>query len=65
MPERLPPNLVRFAIPCNVYHKEHMDYVIEALDRLNKEKEKIKGFKIVRGKDLELRHFLVGLRPKE
>jgi len=65
MPEHMPPNLVRLAIPANVYSKEHMDYVVQALDELNRNKVKIPAFEIVRGKHVDLRHFVVGLRPKK
>ena len=64
MPERMPPNLVRLAVPANVYSKEHMDYVVKALSELNKNKKTIPGFMICRGKHLDLRHFVVGLKPK-
>ncbi len=64
MPEHMPPNLVRLAIPANVYNKEHMDYVAKAVGELNKDKKKIPAFEISRGKYVDLRHFVVGLRPK-
>ena len=64
MPERMPPNLVRMAIPANVYSKEHMDYVAMAVGELNKNKRSIPAVEVSRGKHVELRHFVVGLRPK-
>ena len=64
MPDHMPPNLVRLAIPANVYGKEHMDYVANALGELNRDKRKIPAFEISRGKHVELRHFIVGLRAK-
>jgi len=64
LPERMPPNLLRLAIPANVYHKDHMDYVIESLDELNRDKKSIPAFEITRGKDNELRHFIAGVKPK-
>jgi len=65
MPERLPPNLVRLAIPSNAYSKEHMDYVVKALSELNRNKGSIPGVIITRGKHIDLRHFVVGLKPKK
>jgi tryptophanase len=41
MPERLPPNFVRFAFPANVFHKEHLVYFINSLDEANRNKDKI------------------------
>jgi len=60
MPERLPPNFVRFAFPANVYHKEHFDYLIESIIELNSEKNKIPNAEIKRRRDSALRHFVVG-----
>lgn len=65
MPERMPPNLVRLAIPANAYGKSHMDYVAQAVGELNKKKKMIPAVEITRGKHVELRHFVVGLKPKD
>jgi len=65
LPEQMPPNLVRLAVPANVYNKEHMDYVIEAFDEVNKNKDKIPVYEVGRGKNAPLRHFIVGLRLKK
>eukprot|EP00689_Sawyeria_marylandensis_P002386 EC823709.1.p1 GENE.EC823709.1~~EC823709.1.p1 ORF type:complete len:201 (-),score=94.98 EC823709.1:60-608(-) len=53
----LPPNLVRFAIPRNVYSKEHLDYTIEALEDIYLNRDKVPNMKIIKGADLHLRHF--------
>ncbi|KAL0235928.1 hypothetical protein GEMRC1_002510 [Eukaryota sp. GEM-RC1] len=64
LPEVMPPNLVRFAIPANVYSKEHMDYVVKCLDAVNQNKDNISAFEVGRGKYVDLRHFVVQYKPK-
>jgi tryptophanase len=56
-------DLFRFAIPRNVYNKEHFDYVIEASAELHKDRDHIPSMKIIRGAELRLRHFQSGLAP--
>ena len=56
-------NLVRFAVPRNVYSKEHIDYTVAAISELYRNKERIPRVEIVRGKELSLRHFQCGLKP--
>ena len=56
-------NLVRFAIPRNVYSKGHMDYCIEAVAELYRNRESIPKVRITRGAELRLRHFQTGLKP--
>jgi len=56
-------NLVRFAIPRNVYSASHIDYAVAAITELYHHKEKIPKVKIIRGKKLHLRHFQSGLKP--
>lgn len=56
-------NLVRFAIPRNMYEKSHIDYAVAAVKELYKNREMIPKVKIVRGKNLRLRHFQSGLQP--
>lgn len=56
-------NLVRFAVPRNVYGKEHMDYVVAAVSELYKNRTAIPKVRISRGKELRLRHFQTGLEP--
>ena len=48
--------LVRLAIPRRVYTQSHMDYVIESLIEVYKEKDKLKGLKIIYEPPM-LRHF--------
>lgn len=49
-------DLVRLAIPRRVYTQSHLDYVIEALEEINKNKAKLRGMKIV-WQPAQLRHF--------
>ncbi len=56
-------NFVRFAIPRNVYSKEHIEYTVAAITELYKNKDKIPKVEVVRGKELHLRHFQSGLKP--
>lgn len=48
--------LVRLAIPRRVYTQSHMDYVVEILDIVNQEKNKIRGMKMIYEAPV-LRHF--------
>ena len=56
-------NLVRFAVPRNVYSASHIDYAVAAITELYHHKEKIPKIMISRGAELRLRHFQAGLRP--
>lgn len=56
-------DLVRFAVPRNVYSKEHIEYTIAAVTELYHDRESIPSMKITRGADLNLRHFQTGLAP--
>jgi tryptophanase len=56
-------NLVRFAVPRNVYESSHIDYAVAAITELYKNKEQIPKVKISRGVKLRLRHFQSGLEP--
>ena len=56
-------NLVRFAMPRNVYSTSHIDYAVAAITELYKNRDKIPKVKISRGAKLRLRHFQTGLRP--
>jgi tyrosine phenol-lyase len=51
-----PMELVRLAIPRRVYTQSHMDYVVEAVQRVHKRRETIRGMKIVYERPF-LRHF--------
>ena len=54
--------LVRLAIPRRVYTNMHMQYVAEALNEINDNKDQIKGFKILYEAEF-LRHFTAKLAP--
>jgi|TARA_B100000959_G_scaffold137333_1_gene144382 tryptophanase len=48
--------LVRLAIPRRVYTQSHIEYVIETFEEINREKDKVKGLKIIEETEF-LRHF--------
>ncbi len=54
--------LVRLTIPRRVYTNSHMDYVAEAVIRLYKERDKIKGLRIVYEPEI-MRHFSARFEP--
>jgi tryptophanase len=56
-------NLVRFAVPRNVYGPSHINYAVAAITELYRNREKIPKVKISRGAELRLRHFQTGLQP--
>jgi len=56
-------NLVRFAVPRNVYSTAHIDYAVAAITELYNNREIIPKVKISRGAELKLRHFQTGLMP--
>ena len=56
-------NLVRFAIPRNVYDSSHIDYAVAAITELFKNREEIPKVRVSRGAKLRLRHFQSGLQP--
>lgn len=56
-------NLVRFAIPRNVYDSSHIDYAVAAISELYKNRAQIPKVKVSRGAKLKLRHFQSGLQP--
>ncbi|MHA1508080.1 MAG: tryptophanase [Promethearchaeota archaeon] len=56
-------NLVRFAVPRNVYDTSHIDYAVAAITELYHNRDKIPKVKVSRGSDLRLRHFQSGLLP--
>ncbi|MFX0076391.1 MAG: tryptophanase [Candidatus Hermodarchaeota archaeon] len=56
-------NLVRFAIPRNVYESSHIDYAVAAVTELYNNREKIPKVQVSRGANLRLRHFQSGLQP--
>jgi tryptophanase len=56
-------NLVRFAIPRNLYGKEHIDYAVAAITELHENEDVIPKMRITRGASLRLRHFQAWLEP--
>ena len=54
--------LVRLAIPRRTYTQSHIDYVIEALENVWKNREKLRGYKIIK-EPRALRHFTAHFRP--
>lgn len=56
-------NLVRFAMPRNVYGSSHIDYAVAAVSELYRNRHQIPKVKIARGAKLRLRHFQSGLQP--
>ena len=56
-------NLVRLAVPRNVYDTSHIDYAVAAITELHRNKEKIPKVRVSRGNNLRLRHFQSGLLP--
>ncbi len=56
-------NVVRFAINRSQFSKEHLDYVIEAVTELFKDRESIPNMKITSGHSLPMRHFHAFLEP--
>jgi len=56
-------NLVRFAMPRNVYSASHIDYAVAAITELYNNKDKIPKVNVSRGAELRLRHFQTGLQP--
>jgi tryptophanase len=56
-------NLVRFAVPRNVYGPSHINYAVAAITELYRNRDKIPKVKISRGAELRLRHFQTGLQP--
>jgi tyrosine phenol-lyase len=55
--------LVRLAIPRRVYTQSHIDYVAEVLLEINKNKDKLRGFKIIEEPKF-LRHFSAKFSPE-
>jgi tryptophanase len=56
-------NLVRLAIPRNLYSKEHIDYAVAAITELHENEQAIPKIRITRGASLRLRHFQAALEP--
>jgi tryptophanase len=54
--------LVRLAFPRRVYTQSHVDYLAEVIVELDRQKEQLPGYRIVR-QSLVLRHFTVRMEP--
>ena len=56
-------NVVRFAINRSQLTQQHLDYVIEAVSELYKDRENIPNMRIIQGRSLPMRHFHAFLEP--
>lgn len=56
-------NVVRFAINRDQLNQEHLDYVIEAVSELYKDRDSIPNMRITMGHNLPMRHFHAFLEP--
>lgn len=56
-------NVVRFAINRSMYSQEHLDYIIAAVKALYEDRESIPNMRIVKGRNLPMRHFHAFLEP--
>jgi tyrosine phenol-lyase len=56
--------LVRLAVPRRVYTQSHIDYVVEVITEVYKNRDKLKGYRIVWEAPL-LRHFTARFEPIE
>lgn len=54
--------LVRLAFPRRVYTQSHVDYLLEVILAANQQKEKLKGYQIIKSTPV-LRHFSAVLKP--
>jgi tryptophanase len=63
LPERMPNNFIRMTVPAYTYHKEHLDYVVNALVELLKDKSQIPSVKMVGGRNDVMRAFSLVLEP--
>ena len=54
--------LVRLAFPRRVYTQSHVDYVIEAFEKIMEDRHKASGYKIV-SEPTFLRHFTAHFEP--
>jgi len=54
--------MVRLAIPRRVYTKSHIDYVVECIESVYQQRDKIKGMRIVHEPPV-LRHFTAKFEP--
>jgi tryptophanase len=54
--------LVRLAIPRRVYTQSHIDYLIEIIIEVYKNRDKLKGYEIIYEAPM-LRHFTAKFKP--
>ncbi len=59
-----PLELLRFAIPRQVYTRSHLDYIGESAAKCMREADKIRGLEIIWAPKV-LRHFMAKLAPVE
>lgn len=65
-PETDRPELVRLAMPRRMYHREHLDHIVDTFERVLKVVDDEVGFDIVEAPGQpELRHFSAQLRPRD
>jgi tyrosine phenol-lyase len=57
-------DLVRLAIPRRVYTQSHIDYLVEVIWQVWKNREKLKGMRLTYEAPF-LRHFTARLEPME
>ena len=57
-----PHELVRLAIPRRTYTQSHIDYVIEALGEIARQKDRLRGVRIT-WQPAALRHFSAAFAP--
>ena len=58
-----PMELVRLAVPRRVYTQSHIDYVVEAILEVWKNREAVRGYRITEQAPF-LRHFTAKLAPR-
>ena len=56
--------LVRLAFPRRVYTQSHADYLIEVMEHIVKQKQKLKGYRITY-QEAVMRHFTAHFEPLE
>jgi tryptophanase len=58
-----PMDLVRLAIPRRVYTQSHVDYLVEVILEVHRNRERLRGYRIVEEAPF-LRHFTALFEPK-
>jgi len=59
-----PLELLRFAIPRQVYTRSHLDYIGESAEKCIRDADKIRGLRVTWAPKV-LRHFMAKLEPVE